>query len=84
MVVSNRSVNKTRRASVRLLIVFMICLIVAPMSPVQAEAAGEHALLLVDSAIGLLGEATIPSMPSFVRRGQDFSAERAEEPSDRE
>ncbi len=84
MVVSNRSVNRTRRASVRLLIVFMICLIVAPMSPVQAEAAGENARLFVDSAIGLLGKATIPSMASSVRRGQDFSAERVEEPSDRE
>lgn len=81
--ISNRSVSKTHRASVRLLIVFMIGLIVAPMSPVQAGAAGEHARRIVDSAIGLLGEPTIPSVVPSVNLGQDLAAERVEEPSDR-
>lgn len=61
----------------------MVALIVAPMSPVQAGAAGEHARRLVDSAIGLLGESASPSVVSSKNRGQDFSAERVEDPSDR-
>ena len=83
MFVSNRSVSKTRRASVRLLIVFMIGLIVAPMSPVEAEAAGEHARRIVDSASGLLSESTGPSVMPSVKHAQDFSAQQVEDPSER-
>jgi hypothetical protein len=53
------------------------------MSPVEAEAAGEHAGRLVDSAIGLLGESTAPSVIPSVNRRQDFSAQQVEDPSER-
>jgi hypothetical protein len=79
MFVSNRSASKTRRSIVCLFTLFMIALIVAPMSPVQAEAAGEQARRLVDSAIGLVGESTIPSVIPSLKRHQDFSAERVQQ-----
>lgn len=79
MSVSSRSVSKTRRAGVQLLVLFLIACVAAPMSPAQAEVAGEHSRRLINAGLELLSG--VPNYSSPVSVGQDIGAQRVEDPA---
>lgn len=76
---SNRSFSKTRRTSVRLLVLSIIAFLVAPLSGVQAEATGEHARRIIDSGMSSLRAVIGPS--STAAGTQQFEAQTIEDPS---
>jgi len=76
MTLSYRSASKVSRATVRFLVIFIIASLAVTLSPVRAEVAGVYARQAMGELLALSKEINHRAV-----RGQDFSAEKVDDPS---